>query len=401
TIKARSTELVIRDYPGFSKVIIEPGDSLAMNGSWIHNQTGTQISTAVEKFSFREIFLETVKLNQSRFENVNRIRPGDTIFLPPLYKGGYPSYLIAQRVDLLNRQAEGVKRLNKHDCIWRICERYHAGELKTTPIEVTITPALPVETTEVAESKNLDWLIWLLGILLFASILYSIMKYRRDLNRDPENFPPVIPGGLSNNDQAAVNQIQQRLPEGSRVTRLERGTIRRLHGPRKVLTTMHFGDGQRPAYIKPGEKVVRVTIQGRNGQTSVQYWRSHCGNSFSIIARDNFILPDGWEFLIDSTLTPQATEAAANGSEAPVAQNENAEANAPALTKPEAAKPQSNGHAVTDQANPNGEAKIREWKKFAEMFPKENIARVEFSENPFSVDFAITYHKNKKEKTNA
>jgi len=156
---------------------------------------------------FNQVFRETVELNKNRFADVNLIQPGDTVLLPnktgigtEAWVADYPIYL------------EGEKR---HDCMWRITERYMDSELITFPVDtVKVVVPAPVPEEEKADWRWLWWLLLLIPIITL--ILYLLWRQRTVLDRGQ-----VIPGGLSDNAAAAATQIQAISP-GARIARVER-----------------------------------------------------------------------------------------------------------------------------------------------------------------------------------
>ncbi|MDP3836780.1 MAG: hypothetical protein Q8Q67_01650 [bacterium] len=368
-LNASEYVLEIGDYTDFGEVIVTHGDSLMMNGVWMKNYSGTPVAMRVELYSLGHIFQETVKLNKSRFDDVNLIQPGDSVFLSPRYVGGPNEVWIA----------DSFQNLGKNDCIWRICERYRAGKLDTSPFVIELISApIDKEINEATLAFNWwGWILLLLAFILLAGFIYWLVRRVLDeASRNPDNHPAVIEGGLSSDPVTATAQIQQHLPDGSRVVRLERGKLKRWYGPKRLLTNMNFSDRQRPAYIRPGEKVVRVTVEDQNGLLAVQYWRSHCGNRFSVFARDQFNLHAGWEFIVEVEYITQATESTSTAPEN--TETANAEAAAPVLAAPAATDntaPVQNGHPV----DPKKE--LSNFDKFLNLVPKDNIQELKFEDN--------------------
>lgn len=234
------------------------------------------ISFAQKPFS--QVFQETVELNKTRFEDVNLIQPGDTVLLPnktgigtEAWVADYPIYL------------EGVKR---HDCMWRITERYMDSELITFPVD-TVKVVVPAPAPE-EEKADWRWLWWLLLLIpIIALILYLLWRQRTVLDRGQ-----VIPGGLSDNAAAAATQIQAISP-GARIARVERG---RITGDRRRRIMVMFNNGPRLISLEPGQSAYRVTELNGN----ITYYLQHCGNLAGVIANGRFVLPEGWTFVPDA-----------------------------------------------------------------------------------------------------
>lgn len=226
---------------------------------------------------FNQVFRETVELNKNRFADVNLIQPGDTVLLPnktgigtEAWVADYPIYL------------EGEKR---HDCMWRITERYMDSELITFPVDTT-----KVTITEPAFEGETDWRwLWLLLLLIPMTGLYLFLDWRRSTVLDRNQ---VIPGGLSDNAATAATQIQAINP-GARISKVERG---RMVGRGRRLLLVMFDNGPRFIFLNPGQSAYRVTELNGN----ISYYLQHCGNLVGMIANGRFALPEGWTFVPDA-----------------------------------------------------------------------------------------------------
>lgn len=236
----------------------------------------TLASFAQEK-TFDQVFRETVELNQFRFTDVNLIQPGDTVLLPSrtglgteAWVADYPIYL------------EGGKR---HDCMWRITERYMDSELITFPVDTA-----KVTITEPAFEGETDWRwLWLLLLLIPMTGLYLFLDWRRSTVLDRNQ---VIPGGLSDDAATAATQIQAINP-GARISKVERG---RMVGRGRRLLLVMFDNGPRLISLEPGQSAYRVTELNGN----ITYYLQHCGNLAGVIANGRFVLPEGWSFIPDA-----------------------------------------------------------------------------------------------------
>lgn len=225
---------------------------------------------------FNQVFQETIELNKERFADVNLIQPGDTVLLPnktgigtEAWVADYPIYL------------EGEKR---HDCMWRITERYMDSELITFPVDTT-----KVTITEPAFEGETDWRwLWLLLLLIPMTGLYLFLDWRRSTVLDRNQ---VIPGGLSDNAATAATQIQAINP-GARISKVERG---RMVGRGRRLLLVMFDNGPRFIFLNPGQSAYRVTELNGN----ISYYLQHCGNLVGMIANGRFALPEGWTFVPD------------------------------------------------------------------------------------------------------
>ncbi len=275
--------------------------------------TNTSASTTLLMKSFNQVYLETLDLNRGRFNNLNEIQIGDSVLVSSKYFGQLNRWFIADAPWVNN---------GRHDCIWVLVEKYMANDLYTEPVYVPEEPkkepvAPAVETPVVTTEKTaIPWWAWLiLGLLagtMLVIFLRSQIRQRENIRNNPDAFPPVVSGGLSNNDAEAINQIaSHRHVEPSNVAGIRRGTIVREYGPTEVLAIMEFGDrNNRRTYIRPGERVTEVTFL-RNGQRSVEYWRDHCGNPFGVIAHGHFVMPTGWRFEENATPVTAASDNAA------------------------------------------------------------------------------------------
>ena len=225
---------------------------------------------------FNQVFAETVELNRYRFADINVIQPGDTVLLPSktgigteAWVAEYPMYL------------EGRKR---HDCMWRITERYMNSELVTFPVDTTEV-VIPV-----AEEEKTDWRwLWLFLLLIPIAGLYLWLYWQRATVLDRNQ---VVPGGLSDDAATAATQIQTINP-GARISRVERG---RLVGSGRRRMMVMFNNGPKIILLLPNQAAYRVTELNGN----ITYYLQHCGNLTGIVANGRFSLPTGWSFISDA-----------------------------------------------------------------------------------------------------
>lgn len=148
-----------------------------------------------------------------------------------------------------------------------------------------------------------EWTVPLLSLLLAIGIvlfLYWVIPtiYWWLIRRNPARYPSMIPGGLSNDPEMAVRQVETAYPGRiGQTARVERGHFVRDSGPKQVLAGMTFRDGfNREVYIRPGDAMYRFTFV--NGKA--EYYRQACGN---LSARFN--PPTGWRFVGETHDIPQ------------------------------------------------------------------------------------------------
>ncbi len=247
-----------------------------------------------KSMSFNELYLKTLELNRERFANLDLIQVGDTVLLPELSGIGV-RVLIAKEKDLLG---------GKHDCIWRISERYLAGELITVPAD-TIRIVIP-EKEILSEKAKRNWLITLfnwIGLLAVSFFLAAMIKAALDKRRDPDNHPAVGPDLRNKGDEVVRSYFRSLLKEGEKLLLLEKGYVQPMENdsPNKILVKMEFGDGKpRKVWMKKGESAVRIVIQGKDGRNRSELYRSACANGFT--SDGMMSLPPDWEFVKNVTL---------------------------------------------------------------------------------------------------
>ncbi|MGE5426045.1 MAG: hypothetical protein ACM3PZ_03155 [Bacillota bacterium] len=301
----------------------------------------------IDREKFMAIYEQNLKLNENRFKDLDRIQIGDTIILTALNSNGY-RYWVA------NAQTDG----EIHECIWLISAKYILGSLPTQPatIQFTVDPEQSWWQSLNAEKIffiSLAATVLLVLLVLLTILIISLNKKRRiqqeqklkevqkfehdkaqteiaaaakvvadeeaaEKDKDPENHPPVMSGGLSKDDQVALQQVSQAYglnPTG--VKKLERVTFIRDFGPHKVIAKMLVGASNQPAeidlYVFPGEEVCKVTMV----DDKIFYFKSHCGNRFgTTISNGEFTPPKGWrEILISEYVVPVPSPLGSNGNE--------------------------------------------------------------------------------------
>lgn len=202
--------------------------------------------------------------------------------------------------------------LGQNGCFWQIAEGHLAGTL--APIgRLDIPPAYTPEPlvsvpVPAAQDESFD-LANLFGILVGISLLgLAAMGYlkarerRNERRRDPDSYPPVIAGGLSEDPELARRQIeattQVRHGRNRAIQSYECGVVRSRMGKKSFpVKSMDFGDDiSRPVDIKDGDATSRLQVL-ENGQVHTEYWRYHCGNRMNEVASGEFQLPEGWEFI--------------------------------------------------------------------------------------------------------
>ncbi len=209
--------------------------------------------------SFNEAYQQVLKLNVSRFSDVNKIQIGDTVLFPSL-SGPGTEFLIA------DSPANGI-----HDCLYLMTGKYLAGKLVTQPVPEIVKPVPPVIVEPIKES-NPDFWAWfiLIGLALLVIAAYLLNRFRPWNSRCNLNRHPMIDGGLSNDAAEAAAQISALIPS-SAVKKSERGYLI-CASPVKV--EMNFSDGIKRIKIISGEIYYRITQE----DGIVRYARAACGN---------------------------------------------------------------------------------------------------------------------------
>ncbi len=271
---------------------------------------GAVIAQNNDDTNFMAIYEAAKTLNQERFQDINVIDVGDTIFFPSKTEPGGIEYWVADQPDSTGR----------HDCVWRLTQKYLAEELPTTPIPpepVIPEPVIDPVIDDNERSSFWDW-FWIILIAIVAAglirggIHFLLNKdLRKKLFRnmfkrkDPDTWEPMIKGADDLNHNDLVDEIVQTqlFGLGDSIIKSEQGILVRDSGPKKIEVLMAFGDKRaRQVYMFPGEKAVRLTIKDKDGKERLEYYRRHCGNLVGAISEDQFELPDGWRFVVEETL---------------------------------------------------------------------------------------------------
>lgn len=238
--------------------------------------------------NFADVYMAAVELNHRRFDDVHKINVGDTILFPARTIDGTIEYWVAD---------EPSAHDGKHDCIWRLTERYVAYQLVTEPA-VIILPAI-----EVTENKQIPpqwvWWVWLALFSLAAGILIiNWLIRKRPVN--PDRHQPI--GGnmdvLTREQNLTLIMTRYLLP-GERLISFRRGTLVNSLNQRRFSANMHFGDNvRRNAWMNAGERVSTAIIEDINGNHLAQHFRNACSNGFG---SGLFTLPNGWFIQYDET----------------------------------------------------------------------------------------------------
>lgn len=294
-----------------------------------------EVTKAVASRNFMEIYREALRLNITRFKDVNNIQIGDTILFPARTAGGSLEYWVADKAQ---------NQAGKHDCIWRLTERYLANTLPTKPAVIIMPPAPVAEA--VKEDNPYTWWILIFAVIAIIFLYYFFRNNSDDYKRrqrSPDTHPPVVPSGLYNSPEHAAYQIAQEydIPFNNIVS-AQRVILVRDSGPTSWKVQMQFNDTQREVDVLPGETYTLITVQ--EGEEQLQsLFRNHCGNKTGTIVSNGeidternetgeVILPTGWRMVKEEEyIRPmQSTDAKTNA--APIAAKTQ-ETAAPAITE--------------------------------------------------------------------
>lgn len=255
----------------------------------------------MQNTSFLDVYKTALDLNKGRFSNLNEIQIGDTVLFPARTINGTVEYWVADTPTAHD---------GKHDCIWRLTERYLAYELPTKPAVVKPAQPDPVAPAEKANTPWWAWLLLTLAVLLCGAGLYIIIENFKK-RRNPDFYLPVMQEGLSRNLEEAARQIaNNNNVTPNNVIRTERVVLVRESGPQTLRVEMEFGDNiKRDVDIKSGEVFVLATLRTTGKNTIQELYRNHCGNKtgpvissgkINTLNRDenrNIVLPRGWRFV--------------------------------------------------------------------------------------------------------
>ena len=263
--------------------------------------------------TFIETYQKALKLNERRFKNLDKIQIGDTVLFPSQY-GAFTEGWIA------TLPIKGV-----HDCIWRLTEKYLAGQLVTKIVpdvkprselvpEKSITPVKTVKGSLFGFGDFIFYLILLLIAGLFIWMMIRLIKSyftKRELADADAN--QVIPGGLSDRPAVALEQINTAYPSRPRATKIQRVILYGPEGVSSVIVNMTFTDGIKRTKLLAGETAARVERIGN----IVDFYRQHCGNLFGENFEGGYKLPLGWSWYLitpesELIITPETPETSGN-----------------------------------------------------------------------------------------
>ncbi len=297
-----------------------------------NDQFSNEVSQAVKTAKFMDIYREALKLNITRFKDVNDIPIGDTVLFPPLTAGGSIEYGIADE-----------PKNGKHDCIWRLTERYMAKTLPTKPAIIVMPPAPIAETAK--EDAPYTWWILIFAVIVIIFLYYFFRNNSDDYKkrqRNPDTHPPVVPSGLYDSPEHAAYQIAQEYDVPfNNIVSAQRVILVRDSGPTSWKVQMQFNDTQREVDVLPGETYTLITVQ--EGEEQLQsLFRNHCGNKTGTIVSNGeidternengeVILPTGWRMVKEAEYIRPVQSADNKVNSAPVAKTP--ETAAPALTE--------------------------------------------------------------------
>lgn len=242
--------------------------------------------------AFSRLYQQVLKLNESRFKDLDKIQIGDTVLFPSQV-GEFTEGWVA------DAPYNGV-----HDCIWRLTEKYMLGQLLT---EIVPDPEEknPSEVSQDSTQKSFmfgllfrDIVLGLLALILLAMLIawllityFKKMSAKRHAPANPDQNP-VIPGGLSNNPAIALAQINVAYPTRPRATKVQKVVLEAPAGVSQGEVMMTFADGVRKSIIRAGELATRV----ERVDNSVDFCRDHCGNLIGEVYRGIYNLPEGWSY---------------------------------------------------------------------------------------------------------
>lgn len=242
---------------------------------------------------FQTVYQAALELNQDRFQDLNFILVGDTVLFPAKQGAGVEAWIASEPVS------------GRHDCIWILTERYLAGSLVTIPadtIRVKIPTAIAIATPDEAKANFPWWLLLTLVILICIVLLIFNPKLRKKLmvwdrkDQNPDSYPAVGNDLDKATDEELIHAFTRMLKPGERIISVERGSLKRFSGPKRIYVEMEFGDGfNRKVYLLPNERVSKAVVQKDNLLFRI-YARSICANG---IIADQFQLPEGWLFEVE------------------------------------------------------------------------------------------------------
>jgi len=244
---------------------------------------------------FISTYLKACELNKEYFSSIDSIPMGALVVFPAHNGIGLEIYSADEQ----------------NNSIWRLTERYEAGELVTPPQafpkESVIDKKVP-EKKVIEDSSNNNWSYWhffwiilviLASLVFIAGAIYYMVQYAKKSAKNPDSYPPVG-GNLDNvNRNQAISSLRRILREGETLVSLRRGKLVRTSGPDRIEVEMEFGDGRnRNIWLFPDERVATAIIRTAAGETIYRHMRSACSNGFG---SDEFTLPNGWFIEYDET----------------------------------------------------------------------------------------------------
>ena len=154
-------------------------------------------------------------------------------------------------------------RNSENGCLWQIAAMHLNNRLKPAQVspapaknpskQVVIAPINPPPATKEQQPElQFNWQKFLLTMLvilvfliflLFVYLIYALKKHWSNKAKDPNNFDPVIPGGLPEDPSVAFDLICQNYPrinEGKHPREVSCGNLLRNSGAKRIEVKMSF-----------------------------------------------------------------------------------------------------------------------------------------------------------------
>jgi len=234
---------------------------------------------------FLDTYNKVLELNKGRFADLNNLPIGAQVLFPSRF--GDASLEVWKTVSSDNMGG-------KHDCIWRMTERYMDAVAGYNHVEADLSTVQQAKqqlpNPPPAEKQQPVWWWSLIApALVIAFLLWFWFWSNRKKN---PNYYPAVGENLERMSKAeAMVSLKNFLSEGDVLLSIHQGKLKRHFGPRKLACRMMFGDGfYRNVWMKQDDGITVMMI--KNGENIRTVHRRSAGSNGFF--NGTLAIPNGW-----------------------------------------------------------------------------------------------------------
>lgn len=252
---------------------------------------------------FKQYFSDALKLNLNRFNNIDSIYPGDTIYLPSLENKGIV------KVTASNKKANEI-----NDCIWKLSKKSYLNNLveirnkKTTDSiklisEIKTKNVIKKTEKEINEKKygalnqaQLYLIIYLIFAIIAFTIFYIFFEnyLKRKLNKLILSKKLSINISLKSTEEKIIF-FKSFLNNDEELISIEQGFLKRLFGRKKLRIKIQINYRKLFIYLTESESLTRIIIKNKSNNCYSKYYIDEGG--IMIIKKNNIAFPPNWVFV--------------------------------------------------------------------------------------------------------